>query len=206
MSYETLRRLILDSISMSLEQKRNAEPYFRRLRKLQELQLKGVPSKEDSVYKVLNDFVKNHVGRREYSVTIDGKTYPVVLKKDIAGKVSSGIRGKGTKEVMRIARLLIVCLSNIDDVLENGRKTKFVPNAAESDRHKGAQWLYVNDYSVEPGLTGEVTVEIEFPEEKGRINSVYHVTTEGSVGYEQMMEARIIPKFALEGEVTIRRK
>ena len=26
-------------------------------------------------------------------------------------------------------------------------------------------------------------VEIEFPEEKGRINSVYHVTTEGSVGY-----------------------
>ena len=190
---------------MSLVQKRNAEPYFRRLRKLEELQLKGIRHEGESVYKVLDDFVKNHVGRRSYSVTIDGKTYPVLLKKDIAGKIASGIRGKGTKEVMRIAKLLIVCLSNIDDVLENGRKTKFVRNATEDGKHGGSKWVYVSDYSVEPGLTGQVTVEIEFPKEKGRINKVYHISTEGTVGYEEMMEARIVPEFALSGEVTIRR-
>lgn len=55
------------------------------------------------------------------------------------GRVASGIRGKNTGEVVEIGILLLVCLSNIDDVLENGRKTKVVNNDTDRSRQKGSR-------------------------------------------------------------------
>ena len=60
---------------------------------------------------------------------------------------------------------------------------------------------------MEPGLTGEVTVEIEIPEkrEKNQNNRVYHIATNMSLGYKGMKERRVTPNLAVDGKVSIRR-
>ena len=79
-------------------------------------------------------------------------------------------------------------------------------NNKKSNKHEYSSWLYINDYSVEPGLSGEVMVEIEFPgKEKSQKNNIYHIATNRSVGYTRIKERRFAPNIVLEGVVTIRR-
>lgn len=202
---------------MTPTQRSRAAPYHQRLERLRETA--GQPG-GDSLYKIIKDFEKNEVHERHYTVTIEGVTYPVLLK-NVSGKIASSIRVKSTEDAIQAGKLLILCLSKIDDVLRNGKKS-FLPwigespkkhapegrpgNNKKSNKHEYSSWLYINDYSVEPGLSGEVMVEIEFPgKEKSQKNNIYHIATNRSVGYTRMKEGRFAPNIVLEGVVTIRR-
>lgn len=200
MNYEVLRRIFFDAIRMTADQRARVQPYYRRL--------ENMKTSNESLHKIIKEFERNEVGSRKYIVEVEDEIYEVELH-NVAGKSTSGICVKNHYDAVKAGKLIILCLSNIDDVLKNGKKTKLVPTKVSDieSKHKGSKWLYVNDYSVEPGVTGEVTVEIEIPEkrESNQKNRVYHITTDKSVGYKSMKERRVIPNLAVRGTVSIRR-
>lgn len=131
MNYEILRRILFDAISMTADQRIRVKPCYHRLENRSE-------SKE-SLHKIVKDFERHEIGRRKYIVEIENKTYEVVLH-NVADKSTSGIRVKSHDDAVKAGKLIILCLSNIDDVLKNGKKTKLVPTKSTEDnsKHKGS--------------------------------------------------------------------
>lgn len=162
-----------------------------------------------TISQIIREFVRSTVIQREITVVHSGVSYPVSINKGrLADKVVSAIKNMPSKEkTLLVVERLFVCLAQLDKAFTEGQKTTFVPSELGS-KHTGS-WIYVKEFIDEPGIRGEVILEIEFPRPKKSPgqptakNRLYHVTAEGADGFDHRLQV-VNENLDLKGEVEIR--
>ena len=108
-----------------------------------------------------------------------------------------------------VTKRILLCISDLENVLLHGEKTFPVPTAENYGKHEGSKWIYVRDEIDDPILHGTVVVQIEIPAEKTRPedvpakNNLYHVSTKGASGYSDR-KIVVDKNLSLNGEVSIK--
>lgn len=166
---------------------------------------------------VVREFARTVVDGRIWTVKVGGKSYQVRMTSNFKGEVASKIpmrlhsnaNPRQRKKFLSIAKKTIVCLANLEKILADGKKTRFIKNDDRIKRgkiaHKGWKWIYAKDISKATGAHGVVLVQIAFPDqdrEKGRPNSIYNVVVEGNTHFSTRKK-QFIENGARKGEVSI---
>lgn len=166
---------------------------------------------------VVREFAKKIVDGRTWTVKVGGKSYQVRMTSNFKGEVASKvpIRMKQTvnprqrKKFLSIAKKTIICLANLEKILSDGKKTRFITNDDRIKRgkiaHEGWRWIYARDISKATGAKGAVLVQMAFPDpirEAGRPNMVYNVAVKGNMGFPNR-NRQFMGNRARSGEVTI---
>lgn len=208
MSYEDLRRTIhelcrysycvYDSVPVTPE----ARLYFDRL------------DRGESPEKVVREFAQKITRGQVWTVRVQNKTYKLHLNSKLNGKTGSNFKNKNDKNVIDLAKLVITCLENLESVIENGDKSRFIEddghvNSHGVPAHPGFKWIYSKDVVEEPDLKGTVMVQMAFPPKGPKTqklspprNFVYNVTASGTKRFEER-EKMLERNMALQGEVYI---
>lgn len=185
-------KIIFDSIDMKPE----LLPYFERL------------DKGDKPNVVIRDYANKFVKLKKFTVSINGKDYPIIINSKFKGKaVTATSPSYSRQHAVKTTKRILICLANLDQVLVNGEKTRFVPSSPKKEKHKGDKWIYAREFIQTPGLRGPVVAEILFPNQsspsapKGS-DRLYHTTVKGAVGF-RARNAVVEKYLANEGEVKI---
>ena len=138
-SYMLLRRLILDGCYYEgtfddLTSTPETIPYFKALDS-------GI-----NPTTVVDRFIQDHVQLKKFWVVVDNKRLPVtVSKSNFKGKVVGVVRKleKGTPRAVNVSKKLIICLANLQKMLQEGEKTVFVKSEPKKagQKHKGSKWF-----------------------------------------------------------------
>lgn len=198
-TYFRLRQILFDSWAFdSIRSTVDLAPFFERL------------DKGEGVFKVIRDYVKTIDTNRNWTVRVGNESYVVRIYKKIAGESSSKIP-KEKSQAKLIAKRILICLANLENILKDGIKTRFIPNDNRKNingviRHEGWRWIYVREFIEEPGLEGGVIVQLGFPNPEKTSsnpnNMIYNTATSGMSFYEK--RAQQFEKFkAAEAEVAI---
>lgn len=143
----------------------------------------------EPINKTLRNFIQEHVHLKQFRVNVNGQWYPVKINSDFKGEVCNATKGVETRtQAVLVAKRILVCLANLRQVLEDGQKTGFVSSVKK--KHGGARWLYIKEFCADPGIRGEVVLELRFPiSEPGspRVNTVYHLTARGAKGFRNRL-------------------
>ena len=212
MGYELLRNFIISACSDDYVASVNAtfdmvhnpliDPYVDRIRQ------------GENAGAVVREFIKEHVdGTRSWTLKVNNESYTVRIKSRFVGHVAhplEWVTSKTDPDIVSVSKNILNCLANLDDVLRNGRPTRYIPDDGHNPKHAGFKWVYVSD-EIEGEASGRVLVQISVPPAERLNNSkfptsplVYHIVTKGKQ-YPKFGENvdRYERNKALEGEVTI---
>lgn len=199
MSYESLRRMILDCVTMdSVPEDPRIEPYMDRLKR-------GEPAG-----RVIRDFMKATLDRKKiWTIRLRGKAYRVIMNSKFIGHVSRPYEGHTVdtnKDLLVVVRRILQCVAGLEHVLLEGRASdlidddKHISKSTKKEAHPNHKWIYFED-ECEGTVNGRVMVQVAIPpESKGKWaqpNSLYHILPEGSLKFPERhsaLEEKEVPR------------
>lgn len=202
--YFEFRKLIynaclFDSIPVTEE----VRPYLRRV------------DAGENIFEIVKSYANKVIKKNQtWTVRVEDKVFKVQLTNKLKGELTSKLNPVEGEKIENVAKRVLVCLANLETVLREGRRTKFIKNdnritASGAIKHKGWSWIYVEDCVEEPGIEGGVLVQINFPGSnienyKGTApkNTVYNIASQGTFYYNQRMQ-QFVENEAIDGEVSI---
>ncbi len=204
MSYENLKRLILDCVTMdSLPWDPKIEPYIERIKR------------GERAGAVIREFMGTINMKRTWTLKYDGKVYMVKMNSKFKGHVSAPLGSKGamnSKNLIDVSTRILQCLANLDTLLIEGKPTRIIKDDGHVRNgkvaHDGYQWIYIED-ECEGRVKGRVMVQIALPPEKrtkqekfAELNRLYHIIAEGYPYFPQRHET-FMANQATEGMVEV---
>lgn len=213
MSYDTLRRMILDACSFdeyAVFDDVYGTPESRRY-------AARIDAGENP-RTVVREFAKQVVDGRTWTVKVNGESYQVRMTSRFKGEVASKIpvklpdyaSNRRRKKILGIAKRTLVCLANLEEILASGKYSRPIPNddrmKVSGIAHQGWHWIYVKDISREAGAKGKVLVQIALTnyelDKKQPPNNIYNVVSEGNLNFAKRM-SQFKKHAAAKGEVVI---
>ncbi len=173
-SYMLLRRLFLNTCALdSVATYAELQPYFDRLKR------------REKISSVLKDFVNDRLYGRSYTLQMkndDGSEE--IISFDVKGSLRtetfSTISMLSAEEMYAVAKYILIALSQLDEILMHGRKTRMVERDPNHKKHAGAKFVYslhpVKDE--ESGKKFPALAEILLP--TSGANHVYQLNVKGS--------------------------
>ena len=149
MSYDTLRRMILDACSFdeyAVFDDVYGTPESRRY-------AARIDAGENP-RTVVREFAKQVVDGRTWTVKVNGESYQVRMTSRFKGEVASKIpvklpdyaSNRRRKKILGIAKRTLVCLANLEEILASGKYSRPIPNddrmKVSGIAHQGWHWIY----------------------------------------------------------------
>lgn len=213
MSYDTLRRMILDACSFdeyAVFDDVYGTPESRRY-------AARIDAGENP-RTVVREFAKQVVDGRTWTVKVNGKSYKVRMTSRFKGEVASKIQKlpsktaseRQKKKFYGIAKRTLVCLANLEEILAKGKYSRPIANddriKSAGVAHDGWKWIYVREVSKEPGAKGKVLVQIALTDHENNPqrppNQIYNVSVEKN-RYYPVRAKQFRENAAAKGEVVV---
>lgn len=204
-SYEKLKRLILDCVTMdSLPWDPKIEPYIERIKR------------GERAGAVIREFMRTIDMKRTWTLKHKGKEYKVHMTSKFKGHATANLDSKAamqSENLVAVATRVLQCLANLDRLLRTGKPTYLIEddghrNSKGEVAHPGYHWVYIED-ECEGRVKGRVMVQIAIPpEEKSKqekfpeLNRLYHIIAEGAPHFEARHK-QFEEKMATEGDVVV---